>query len=146
MAGISRTVPQKSGNQNCSIFVYHSSALWATKERIVCGLGAAWPQSALILAQRWDFLLDSLRHPLPTVGVNAKCSATVGGRGWRQSQPGMNLLPSLCHLERWKGSLLRSISIPFPPGEPKASFPNSVLPPMVWSCELSLTFVCFLLQ
>lgn len=36
---------------------------------------------------------------------------------------------------------VRSISVPFPPGEPRVSFPNSVLPPMVWCCELSLTLV-----
>lgn len=50
MDGISRTVSLKSGNQN-SLFVYHSSALWATKERTVA-VAFELPGPALILVER----------------------------------------------------------------------------------------------
>lgn len=64
------------------------------------------------------------------------------GWEWRQSQPRMDLPPSLCHLERWEGFLLRSTTTAFPPGEPRASFPNIVLP--LWA--VTNTCLCFLLQ
>lgn len=51
MDGISRTVSLKSGNQNSSLFVYHSSALWATKERTVA-VAFELPGPALILVER----------------------------------------------------------------------------------------------
>lgn len=107
MDGISRTVSLKSGNQNSSLFVYHSSALWATKERTVA-VAFELPGPALILVERCDFHLDSLRPCLhspgsgtssvPAVGVNAKCSSHNGRKrveaeSARDESPFLTLAP-----------------------------------------------------
>lgn len=75
-------------------------------ENWIHGLWAAWPQNSLILAQRWDFHLDSLRKPLHSWGLaHLQCLLWVLKPQWEEEgggrvSPGWISRP---HFGTWRG-------------------------------------------